>query len=244
MAPKGGPAKARNLGARLAKGDVVVFLDDDTIPTPTWLEEILKAFEKSSHAGIGGMTYNVKTKTLSEKLLHHVNHLHSPTDPVSQQVTFLVTVNAAFQKRVFEEIGGFDEDFKLPCGEDIDFGYRVRKKGYTLGVAQNAVVLHHQRDTLKGMFKNWYLYGKGIYRCQHKHQKELSQLDSYSDTTLLGNKKLLKHANDYFGLYASLWKDPEISWWEFLLIPNLHVVNFLYYLAGRFSEARLLRAQS
>ncbi|MEZ4818338.1 MAG: glycosyltransferase, partial [Bdellovibrionota bacterium] len=166
---KGGPAKARNLGAQNAKGEIIVFLDDDTLPDKEWLSELVKALENSDFDGVGGITENVKNETLSEKLLHHIDHLISPIDPKSGEITFLVTVNAAFYKKAFDEVGGFDEGFKLPSGEDIDLGYRMRTQGFKFGHARKALVYHHQRDTLKSMFKNWYNYGQGIYRCQVKH---------------------------------------------------------------------------
>lgn len=241
---KGGPAKSRNIGAARARGELLVFLDDDTLPSVTWLEELSKAMQTQDVQGVGGTTLNIKSETWSEKLLHHVHHLHSPKDPVTNEVIFLVTVNAAIRKEAFEKVGGFDEGFKLPSGEDIDLGFRMREEGMKLGLAPKAVIYHHQRETLSSMFRNWYHYGQGAIRCQWKHQKRLAELDSYGDTTLVNQKKLMKHVEDYLGLYKSMAHDPNVSMLETLILPNLHVLNFVCYLIGRRKELHHLKKVS
>lgn len=236
---KGGPAKARNLGIKHSSGSIIIFMDDDAVASTDWVENIVTALEKSEYSGVGGMTKNYKIETLSEKLLNHVGHLISPTDPKSGEVIFLVTVNAAFRKKDLENVGGFDEEFKLPSGEDMDLGFRMRNAGFRLGLAPDALVYHHQRDTLRSMFRNWYNYGRGLYRCQIKHSEYLFKLDSYSDTTLLNVKKFTKHITDYLGLYASMLRSKNIRFHEALILPNLHLINFLFFIRGRMDEKNL-----
>jgi GT2 family glycosyltransferase len=237
---KGGPAKARNLGTKTATGSIIIFMDDDAVADSEWIARLVKSLERSQHAGVGGVTKNYKLETLSEKLLNHVGHLIAPADPITQEITFLVTVNAAFYKKALEIVGGFDENFKLPSGEDMDLGFRIRKAGMTLGQSEG-LVYHHQRDTLRSMFRNWYNYGRGLYRCQLKHKDYLNKLDSYSDTSLLNLKKMKKHISDYFGLYISLWKSKDIKFYEVPLLPNLHLMNFLCFVYGRYQESKNLK---
>ncbi|MEZ4846835.1 MAG: glycosyltransferase [Bdellovibrionota bacterium] len=237
---KGGPAKARNLGVQHASGSIIIFMDDDAVADPEWIERMIKSLERSSHAGVGGITKNYKIETLSEKLLNHVGHLISPVDPNTGEIIFLVTVNAAFYKKDLHDVGGFDENFKLPSGEDMDLGFRIRKAGKTLGLSEG-LVYHHQRDSLRSMFRNWYNYGRGLYRCQLKHKESLSKLDSYSDTGLLNMKKMWKHVTDYFGLYVSMWKANNIRFYEVPLLPNLHLLNFFCFVYGRYQESKDIR---
>ncbi len=239
---KGGPAKARNLGVKKSSGSIIIFMDDDAVADSEWIKNIVHSLESSTHSGVGGITKNYKIETLSEKLLNHVGHLIPPIDPITGKIIFLVTVNAAFYKKDLESIGVFDEDFKLPSGEDMDLGFRLREAGFTLGISENAIVYHHQRDTLRSMFRNWHNYGRGLYRCQLKHKAYLSKLDSYSDTTLLNVKKLSKHATDYFGLYVSMWTSKDIRFYEALILPNLHFINFLCFLRGRYQESKNLKS--
>ncbi|MCB1198526.1 MAG: glycosyltransferase [Deltaproteobacteria bacterium] len=241
---KGGPAKARNKGVELATSDIIVFLDDDTLPSSTWLENLYIAMQNDVWSGVGGMTFNVRNKTMSEKLLEHVEHLHHPIDPKTGEVIFLVTVNAAFRKKDFLSVGGFDENFKLPSGEDMELGFRMRKQGFRFSICETAIIHHHQRDTLRAMFKNWYEYGKGMYRCQLKHKDFLDQLDPHADTGLLNRKKLKNHAAKYFELYRSMWKDPNIGFFSTLILPNIHFFNFLCFVWGRKHEMAVLKAKN
>jgi GT2 family glycosyltransferase len=238
--PKVAQPKARNLGVEHAQGSIIIFMDDDAVADSEWIARMVKSLERSTHAGVGGVTKNYKIETLSEKLLNHVGHLISPIDPNTGEVIFLVTVNAAFYKKDLHDVGGFDENFKLPSGEDMDLGFRMRKVGKTLGLSEG-LVYHHQRDSLRSMFRNWYNYGRGLYRCQLKHKDYLSKLDSYSDTSLLNIKKFTKHIGDYFKLYASLWKSQDIRLHEVLILPNLHLLNFLCFVYGRYHESRSIR---
>jgi glycosyltransferase involved in cell wall biosynthesis len=237
---KGGPAKARNLGIKKSSGTIIIFMDDDAVADSEWIKNIVQSLESSTHSGVGGITKNYKIETLSEKLLNHVGHLISPIDPITGEVIFLVTVNAAFYKKDLHDVGGFDENFKLPSGEDMDLGFRMRKVGKTLGLSEG-LVYHHQRDSLCSMFRNWYNYGRGLYRCQLKHKESLNNLDSYSDTSLLNTKKFTKHIKDYFDLYKSLWKSENINFFEVLLLPNLHLLNFIFFILGRYQESKNVR---
>lgn len=241
---KGGPAKARNLGVKKSSGSIIIFMDDDAVADSEWIKNIVQSLESSSHSGVGGITKNYKIETLSEKLLNHVGHLIAPIDPITGEIIFLVTVNAAFYKKDLETIGVFDEEFKLPSGEDMDLGFRMREAGFTLGIAKNAIVYHHQRDSLQSMFRNWYNYGRGLYRCQLKHNAHLSNLDSYSDTSLFNNKKMLKHIKDYFGLYISMFKAKDLKFYEALILPNLHFINFIFFILGRSEESKNIKINS
>jgi len=236
---KGGPAKARNLGIKKSVGEIIIFMDDDAVAHSDWVENIVKSLDTGEYSAVGGITKNYKVETLSEKLLNHVGHLISPIDPITKEIIFLVTVNAAFKKKDLESVGGFDEEFKLPSGEDMDLGFRMRKAGFKLGLAPTALVYHHQRDSIQSMFRNWYNYGRGLYRCQLKHKEYLSVLDSYSDTTLLNVKKIKKHIMDYLGLYSSMWKSKDLNFLEVLILPNLHFLNYLSFIRGRIDERKL-----
>lgn len=69
--------------------------------------------------------------------------------------------------------------------------------------------------------------------------KSLFKLDSYSDTTLLNVKKFTKHITDYLGLYASMLRSKNIRFHEALILPNLHLINFLFFIRGRMDEKNL-----
>jgi glycosyltransferase involved in cell wall biosynthesis len=67
------------------------------------------------------------------------------------------TCNAAYWKWVFEKVGLFRED--LPVTEDVELDTRIRKSGYLLLYADDIVVWHRRRKTLKSFIRQMYSYG-------------------------------------------------------------------------------------
>jgi GT2 family glycosyltransferase len=133
-----GPASARNLGVKNAKGEVIFFTDDDVIVPNNWIEEFLKVFEKYPEVvAVGGyleaseemIKRNIfaKYEAYMSRLVYNMpNELY-----IGGVETFgVVTCNAAYKKKVIEEVGYFDETFPVAAGEDADLKLRVALKGY------------------------------------------------------------------------------------------------------------------
>src|SRR5947209_4100053 len=51
-------SKSRNLGIEAAAGEVIAFIDDDAVPEPRWLEELMGAYAASELGGAGGLVYD------------------------------------------------------------------------------------------------------------------------------------------------------------------------------------------
>ena len=69
-----------------------------------------------------------------------------------------------------KKVGFFDESL-MAC-EDVDFGIRVRLKGFRIKYNSNAVIYHKHRATLKGLIKQQYNYGKSNARLHKKYTKD------------------------------------------------------------------------
>ncbi len=141
-----GPAYARNLGWKNSKGDIICFTDSDCIPDKYWLEKLLANYKSADIAGVGG-TYNIANKeSLLVNLIHEEIIQRHFTMPL--YVDYLGSFNVSYRKNVLEEVGGFNESYKTASGEDNDLSYRIRKKGYKLVFAKEAIVAHHHPENL------------------------------------------------------------------------------------------------
>lgn len=144
-----GPAKARNLGAKEATGEIVFFVDADVEVHPTTIAQVAQAFAETDQLGALIGSYD-DTPGASNFLSQYRNLFHHYTHQTSSPVasTFWGACGAA-RRNIFLSIGGFNEAYRLPCIEDIELGYRLKKAGYHIGLYKNIQVKH---------LKHWGLY--------------------------------------------------------------------------------------
>lgn len=129
--PKRGPAANRNNGAKYAKGEWLVFLDDDCVPEST----ILKAYENAINCYQNTMVF--EGKVIAERQKQSL----AEEAPINEQGGYLWSCNFLIKKLLFTEIKGFDENFPYPAMEDIDLQIRLQKLT-TIIFVNEAAVMH------------------------------------------------------------------------------------------------------
>jgi GT2 family glycosyltransferase len=132
-----GPAAARNLGWRATEAAVVAFTDDDCVPDPKWLEA------GSSALGAGPRIVVGRTEPPADQL-ERCGRPFARVIEVSQ-ARFFETCNVFYLRHHLEAVGGFDERFRRPSGEDTHLGLRVSELGVPAVFADDAVVRHDVR---------------------------------------------------------------------------------------------------
>lgn len=139
---RSGPAHARNLGARVAKGDILFFVDADVVVRPDAIARVVAAFATFPEVSALIGSYDDApgaTNFLSQykNLFHHYIHQISNEDAS----TFWGACGA-IRRDVFLSIGGFDESYRRPCIEDIELGYRLKAAGYKIWLDKDLQVKH------------------------------------------------------------------------------------------------------
>ena len=149
-----GPAVARNQGAKIAKGEILLFVDSDVLVKNNTLEMVATTFLRNPEiSAVFGSYDDTPTETdfLSQyrNLLHHYVHQQSNSDAT----TFWAGCGA-IRKEVFLELNGFDfEKFAVPSIEDIELGYRMRENGYKILLDKNLQVTHLKHWSWSNMIK-------------------------------------------------------------------------------------------
>jgi glycosyltransferase involved in cell wall biosynthesis len=134
-AERAGPAAARNVGWRLARGPVVVFTDDDCVPAPGWLATLLTASTRRPDAIVRG-------RTLPNPAEAHALGSFSKTIHIDGPSANFETCNVAYPRALLERIGGFDESYGTSIGEDSDLGCRALAAGGVPAFEPEALVHH------------------------------------------------------------------------------------------------------
>ena len=149
----GGPAKARNIGAKSATGDILFFVDADVEVHLDTIEKVAKSFEESAEldALIGSYDDTPGAPNFLSQyrnLIHHYTHQEASLDAS----TFWGACGA-IRRHVFEEVGGFDEGYRRPCIEDIELGYRLKYAGHQIHLRPDIQVKHLKRWTPASMLR-------------------------------------------------------------------------------------------
>ncbi|MFM7183377.1 MAG: glycosyltransferase [Planctomycetota bacterium] len=163
-APHSGPAAARNLGARHARGPILAFTDDDCEPDPGWINGLLARHATAAEARIvGGRTVNSLPRnpfaTTSQNLIT-IGYAHYNRDPA--RARFFASNNMSVSREEFLRIGGFDERFRT--AEDREFCDRWQHAGLALVFEPECVVSHAHEMGLAGFLRQHFAYGRGAFR--------------------------------------------------------------------------------
>ncbi len=162
--PHGGPAAARNAGARLATGDYLAFTDDDCRIFPDWLSTFANGFADGRWDALGGQAMTPFEQNVGEQAWQHLNDfLYDFMRDESGNALLLISNNMACRRSVFDALGGFNETFPLAAAEDMELSYRLLQHGHRQRFYAEAKVWHYHHLTTLGHLKQQFRYGRGGY---------------------------------------------------------------------------------
>jgi len=152
-----GFAAACNRGAAAASGEWLVFLNNDTLPQPGWLDALLRYAARDERIGLVGAKLLFPNDTVQhagvvfsrDRTPHHVYagfRAEHPAVNKSRQFQVVTGACALIRRALFHEAGGFDPGF-LNGYEDVDLCLRLRRLGYEVHYCHESVLYHLESAT-------------------------------------------------------------------------------------------------
>ncbi|HET8877693.1 MAG TPA: glycosyltransferase [Casimicrobiaceae bacterium] len=135
-----GPAAARNCGILAARGGVIAFTDDDTVPHANWLESGLDAIRHGADAVAGAVEVPLPAVPTDYE-----------RDAAGLSNAGFVTANCFVRRDLLCAVGGFDERFRCAWREDTDLFFRLRASGAIVRASHAARVVHPVRPARWGV---------------------------------------------------------------------------------------------
>ena len=148
-----------NRGAKAATGEVLIFLNDDTLPQRGWLPPLLQIFDNHANAGVvggklvypdgrlqeaGGVVFSDCSGANFGKFDPDIN---APVYNYVRQVDYCSGALLATKRSLFLELGGFDTYFQPAYYEDADYCFKLREKGYRVYYQPESTVIHLEGAT-------------------------------------------------------------------------------------------------
>lgn len=202
--PHRGAAAARNQGAALAQGPILLFTDADCEPQPDWIEKMLAPFVDANVVGAKG-TYRTRSRGMTARFVQLEYEEKYERMRQLEQIDFIDTYSAAYRREVFLSNGGFDESFPTASVEDQEFSFRLAERGYRLVFAPDAIVYHPHDASLGAYLRRKFFIGYWKVRVHTRHPGKALR-DSHTPPTLKLQILFL------LGTFGSLAATPLVSW--------------------------------
>lgn len=174
--PNQGKAAALNNAIQHATGEILVALDADTIFLPDTVANLVRRFADPRVGAVAGNVkvgnrINVLTRWQAIEYITSQN-LDRRAYALLNAVTVVPGAVGAWRREAVLQAGGYERD---TMAEDMDLTWRLRRAGWRIETANDAIGLTEAPDNLKGLFKQRFRWAYGTLQCLWKHRSALGR---------------------------------------------------------------------
>jgi glycosyltransferase involved in cell wall biosynthesis len=218
-----GAGAARNHGARLARGELLLFTDADCIPASDWAACLAASFTDPAIAGAKGV-YRTCQPDMAARFVQLEYQDRYDRMQGSESIDFVDTYSAAYRRDLFLAMGGFDTHYPGATVEDQEFSFRLAEAGHRLVFVPQAVVWHRHDRTVAEYARRKYQIGYWKALVVRQHPDKLVR-DSHTPQVIKLQMGLAAMGGGFLALGLLLNRRPAVTlgWlaWLGLLLSGL-----------------------
>jgi len=180
-----GAAFARNKGAQIALGEIIIFIDADCLLPPDYLNKIVAIFERRPEIdAVGGPCVYYDGGRFIYWLTDKLDYFYYlfKLVKISFGVQIITSANMAVKKRVFEKIGGFNEQIaKVVQTEDVEMAIRLQRAGFKIYFDKNLKIFSSFRRIKASPLR--FISERSLYAAKLLVSNELYKLQEHLGLT-------------------------------------------------------------
>jgi glycosyltransferase involved in cell wall biosynthesis len=173
-----GAAPARNRGVQAARGSILLFMDSDILVEQDSLALVAEDLQDKEISGVVGLL-SPKLKFTNFASNYKNLYMHYTYSMLPRTVSVFYTSFAAVRKQVFEECGGFDDNYRQATIEDIEVGERITARGYKLIIDKRLQVEHVRHYHFSGLLKTGFRRAAGITKIMLRKKFSAEEKSGY-----------------------------------------------------------------
>ncbi len=171
-----GFAAANNQGIRIATGEFIVLLNNDTVVTPGWLGRLLRHLNDPSIGMVGPVTNNIGNEAQIEADYGDMAAMEAFAERYTRahagrvfDISMLAMFCAAMRRSLLDKVGMLDERYKIGMFEDDDFSRSVKTRGFRVICAEDVFIHHVGRGSFRKLDPEAY---QRIFEANRKRYEE------------------------------------------------------------------------
>ena len=157
-----GFAEPNNIASKMATGDLLLFLNNDTIVTPSFVSELVKSIQQNSNVGICQSLLLKPDESIdsSGDFIDNLGVVYNSKTQISKirEISSARGASMMIKKKIFDQLEGFDEKFYFSF-EDVDLSWRCWIAGYKVLVIPKSIVYHLGGQTYQKVKSNMACHG-------------------------------------------------------------------------------------
>jgi GT2 family glycosyltransferase len=176
-----GRGAAINAGLHAATGDLVILLDDDMEPLPSFVTAHRRAHAAAARHGVMGAVpiplderSSASARYIAARFNGHLRNLERKD--YARRLTDFYSGNFSIPREALLQVGGFDEDFRLYGNEDLELSFRLAKAGIAIAYEPGALALQHHDKSFAALARDSIAEGRTAVLFADKHPEAFDDL--------------------------------------------------------------------